>query len=75
MIIVPGILWGLTLLALIAGMLSLIGGICALQRKNWGWALTGAIFALVLTFDLGLVAVVLTALVRNEFEAESPQVG
>jgi len=75
MIVVPGILWGLTLLFLIAGALSLIGGIYALGRKSCGWALTGAIFALVPTFVLGVVAIVLTALARDEFEAASPQAG
>ena len=49
------------------------GGIFALQRKNWGLALTGAIFTLVPTFVLGVVAIVLTALARSEFEAASPQ--
>lgn len=58
----------LTLLSFIVGILALVGGIYAVQRKKWGWALTGSIFALVPTFLLGLVAIILTALSKNEFE-------
>jgi hypothetical protein len=63
-----GVLITLTVLSFIVGLLALIGGIYALQRKKWGWALTGSIFALSPTFLLGLVAIILTAASKNEFE-------
>ena len=58
----------LTVLSLFFGILALVGGIYAVQRKRWGWALTGSICALVPTFVLGLAAVILTVLSRDEFE-------
>ena len=60
--------------ALAAGILALLGGVCALQRRRWGWALVGsiaAIFSGVITgigFLLGIPATVFTALAMNEFE-------
>lgn len=58
----------LAILALFLGILAIIGGAFALQRKNWGWALAGSICALSPTFLLGLVAIILTTVSRNEFE-------
>jgi len=58
----------LTVLSFVLGIFALVGGICAVQRKRWGWALTGSICALVPTFVLGLAAIILTALSRDEFE-------
>ena len=58
----------LAILALFLGILAIIGGAFALQRKNWGWALVGSICALSPSFLLGLVAIILTAVSRNEFE-------
>jgi len=66
--IAVAILVPLTIVSFIVGILSLIGGIYALQRKNWSLALAGSIFALFPTFLLGLVAIILTALSKNEFE-------
>ena len=61
---------GLTLQlgSLAIGMLAVAGGIVAVQRKRWGWALAGAIGAVLSTFVLGIAALVLTALSRKEFE-------
>ena len=58
----------LTVVSFIVGSLALVGGIYALQRKNWGLALTGSVFALVPLFALGLAAIILTAISKNEFE-------
>jgi hypothetical protein len=51
----------------IAGIFSLIGGIFALQRKHWGLALAGSIFAFFPTFILGVLAIIFTAISKNEF--------
>jgi hypothetical protein len=49
-------------------VLAMVGGILALQRKSWGLALAGSIAA-VLPFSLvGMAALILTALSRDEFE-------
>ncbi len=57
-----------------AGLLVLaaVGGVYALQRRNWGLALTGAIIAALPFSLLGVAAIVLLALSREEF-ASSPQ--
>jgi len=57
-----------TVLSLAVGILALIGGVYALQSKKWGLALTGSICALIPSFVLGLAAIILTALSRDEFE-------
>lgn len=59
----------LTVLSLAAGILGLVGGVYALQSKKWGLAIAGSICALSPTFILGLAAIILTALSRDEFES------
>ena len=49
-------------------VLALVGGIYALQRKKWGIALTGAIAAFLPFSLLGIAAVILIALSKDEFE-------
>ena len=58
----------LTVLSLVTGILALLGGIYAVQRKKWGWALVGSICALIPTFVLGLAAIMLITLSKDEFE-------
>jgi len=50
------------------GILALIGGIYALQRKSWGMALTGSIAAVLPFSFLGIASLVLTALSKDEFQ-------
>ncbi|HSW58568.1 MAG TPA: hypothetical protein VLH15_09210 [Dehalococcoidales bacterium] len=65
----PGMLWPfLALPFLAAGVLAVIGGVFNLQRRHWGWALAGSITALLVSNILGLIAVVLTALSKDEFK-------
>ncbi|MEE8420036.1 MAG: hypothetical protein V3R92_01105 [Dehalococcoidales bacterium] len=56
------------LLMAVFSALLLIGGINALQRKNWGLALAGSIVAILSTTLPGIAATVLVALSRKEFE-------
>ncbi|MFC2069077.1 hypothetical protein ACFLTP_08765 [Chloroflexota bacterium] len=65
---VPGIVLGTGIFTLIVAVLALIGGIFAVQRKQWGWALTGSIAAIFIFFFLGVPAVILAAISKNEFE-------
>jgi formate hydrogenlyase subunit 3/multisubunit Na+/H+ antiporter MnhD subunit len=58
----------LAVFSLVFGLLALVGGIYAVQRKKWGWALTGSICALVPTFVFGLAAITLVAISKDEFE-------
>lgn len=52
----------------IISILSMVGGIFAILRRNWGLALAGSIAALIPTLVLGIPAVILIALSKNEFE-------
>ena len=61
--------WGI--LQLLLAVLAVIGGIYALQRRHWGLALAGSIAAILAAFPVGIVAVVLTALSKNEFDRKS----
>ena len=53
---------------LLLGILALVGGIYALQRKTWGLALAGSISALLLSRLLGIPAIIFTALSQKEFK-------
>ncbi len=48
--------------------LALVGGIFSLQRKRWGLSLAGAIVAILPFSLLGMTALVLIVLSKNEFE-------
>jgi hypothetical protein len=53
----------------ITATLALIGGIFALQRKRWGWALAGSIAAILGSWwPLGIAATVFTAISKDEFK-------
>lgn len=54
---------------LFCGVLSILGGVYAIERKKWGLALTGSILAFFPYCILGLVSVVLIALAKDEFES------
>jgi len=68
-----GMLQGvLIIIAVLLGVFSalpLIGGIYAVQRKNWGLALAGSIAAILSSTPLGITSTVLVALAKNEFES------
>ena len=69
---IPGfvlsILWSIAIPSLIIGILALIGGIYALQRKKWGLALAGSIAIIFFWFFVGIPAILFTAQSKNEFE-------
>ena len=65
--------------SLVILVLTIGGGVCALKRKAWGWALSGAICCMIamafygLFFALpGLLAVIFLAIKRSEFEKLPP---
>ena len=66
--IATAVLIPITIVVGIVGVLSLVGGIFALQRKKWGLVLTGSILSLFPTFILGLLAIIFTRITKNEFE-------
>ncbi len=50
------------------GALGIAGGICALKRRKWGLALAGAIAVVLPASEVGIAALVLVALAKDEFE-------
>lgn len=57
----------LAMVLIIPGIISILGGICAIKRKIWGMALAGAISTFVYLPPLGLSSLVLIALSRRVF--------
>jgi len=55
-------------ITVIQAVLPIIGGIFALQRKKWGWALAGSVTAILGMFPLGVASTILISLARDEFE-------
>jgi hypothetical protein len=51
-----------------ATVFPIIGGVYALRRRGWEWALAGSIIAIFRTFILGLLATIFVAMARDEFE-------
>jgi len=49
-------------------VLAIVCGIFAIQRRKWGWALAGSIAAAIVPFPLGIVAIILLVLSKNEFK-------
>jgi len=66
--ITASVLITLAIFSLIIGILSIVGGIYALRRKNWGMALAGSIAALFCSPPLGIAAIILVVLSKSEFE-------
>ena len=67
---VMAVLWLITVPLAVTGVLALVGGIFALQRKRWGLALTGSIAAFFPFGILGVVATIFTSLSRADFEGQ-----
>jgi len=67
--IAQGILLIIAIILAIFSAIPLVGGIYAVQRKNWGLALAGSIVAILSSIPLGIVSTVLVALAKNEFES------
>ena len=65
---VPGVVLGWAIISLIITAVILIGGIYALKRKMWGWALASSILSILAFLPLGIAATVLVAQSKNEFE-------
>ena len=70
--LIPGVMQTILLIAavflLIVGILPIIGGIYAVQRKNRGLALAGSIAAILISTPLGIAAIIFTAMSKDEFK-------
>ena len=66
--LVQGFMIIIALIIGILGALPLIGGIYAVQRKNWPMALTGSIVATLSLLPAGIASTVLVAMAKDEFQ-------
>ncbi len=71
---VPSLLTGIAATLVVFSVLSLVGGVYALQRKLWGLVIAGSAAAIFASIPLlgglpvGIMATILTALSKGEFE-------
>ena len=66
----PIVIIGL-IFTIVSAAVPIIGGVFALQRRKWGWALAGSIIAIIAilgTFPLGIASTILVSLSKDEFE-------
>ncbi len=66
--VVPSIIFGLSIPAAVIALLAVVGGILAIRRKRWRWSLAGSVAAVLSLIMLGIPAVILIALSKDEFE-------
>jgi MFS family permease len=57
-------------ITIIQAVLPIVGGVFALQRKKWGWALAGSTIAILGMFPLGVASTILVSLAKEEFESQ-----
>ena len=62
------LLLAITIPLVIIGILAIVGGIYAMQRKKFSLAVTGSIAAFLPFSLLGLASIILVALSKDEFE-------
>ena len=55
-------------LSIARAVFTIVGGVFALQRRKWGWALAGSIIAIIAMFPLGVASTILVAMAKREFE-------
>jgi hypothetical protein len=65
---VPGFMGLVAVPLALLGILVLIGGIFAVQRRQWGWALAGSIAAACISHILGIISIVLISISKQEFD-------
>lgn len=57
---------GLGVFLLVIFLVALVGGIAALRRGSWGWALAGSIAATLTCVPFGLPALILTVMAEDQ---------
>ncbi|MFC2070000.1 hypothetical protein ACFLTB_02345 [Chloroflexota bacterium] len=65
---VPSIIFGLSIPTIVIAILAIAGGILAILRKRWKWAFTASIAAALSMILLGIPALALIAMSKDEFE-------
>ena len=57
-------------ITIIHAVFPIVGGVFALQRRKWGWALAGSIIAILGMFPLGVASTIFVSLAKEEFEPQ-----
>jgi hypothetical protein len=66
---ISGVVLSFAIVSLLLSLLIMVSGIFATQRKYWGLALAGSIAAVLGLFFLGIPALILVSLSREEFDS------
>ena len=59
----------LAIFGFLAGLVAIVGGLAAINRRRWGLSVAGAIAAIFGFFPVGIAAVIFTILAEPEFRA------
>jgi hypothetical protein len=62
------IIWLVAIPMLVISILAIISGIFAINKRNWGLALTGAICSIIPSQIIGIIAVILIVISKKEFD-------
>ena len=65
--LVSTILIILLVLSIIETVFPIVGGVFALQRRKWGWALVGSIISILGVFPLGIASTIFVIIAKDEF--------
>jgi hypothetical protein len=65
------VIGGIGIPRIILGIVAILGGVYALERRKWGLALAGAICSLICVFFLGILAIIFVAIGKDEFEPKT----
>ena len=72
--VISTILIILLVLSIVGAVFPIIGGVFAIQRRRWGWALAGSIISIFGGFPMGIasimgiVSTIFVAMAKDEFE-------
>ncbi len=64
---------GIGIPRIILGMVAILGGVYAVEKRKWRLALAGAICSLICVFFLGILAIIFVAMGRGEFGPKNGQ--
>jgi len=67
------VIGGISIPRIILGMVAILGGVHAVERRKWRLALVGAICSLICVFFLGILAIIFVAMGKGEFGPKNGQ--
>jgi hypothetical protein len=66
--VVPAFISLMAVPMVLIGVLIIIGGIFAVQRRQWGWALAGSIASACISHIPGIISIILIGISKREFD-------